>query len=562
MCQKLTRGRDVALEALELRRFLSTVHVVNFGAAPNDGGDDSAAIQRAINGSGHGDTIVFAPGTYHVGDTVRLAGNRKYRGNDATLKGRRETHMFVINTDNVRIDGFTFDGKPIHIDKADLSMNQNIVINNNTFHIHADGEGENGINFTTGLRNSRITNNSFATIDGDNGVYGYYWDDLVIANNEFLNGNEGIHVIDHSDRSRDLLIEQNYFANLRRMAIEYQGGGHDTVVQDNYYEKPWLTGVWEQNMSTFAYSLIADRSVGTIARRNTVIAPERPDGTGVRIGFEMGGDDARVEDNYSEGTEAVVSANDFHGTTSVLVRNNRFRGYLKGPDGRNVTKHNNGHDTELSWNIHRGKPGPHKRLNRQGIVADQADPVEPGESVDPSEPKRKLRYDPNDFKYVSDMKWALVRNGWGPAERDSSNGETGRDDGGSLKLDGRQYSKGVGVHSDSEIVLHLDKKYSRFFADIGVNDRVRDEGSVKFQVFADGKKVYDSGVMNGSSPVKGVIVRTNDVKELRLVVTDAGDGATSDHADWAAARLLPVGATPISEAEYDALTGKSKSGRK
>jgi hypothetical protein len=337
------------------------------------------------------------------------------------------------------------------------------------------------------------------------------------------------------------------------MAIEYQGGGYDTVVQDNYYENPVMTNVFNQNLSTFAYSLIADRSVGTIARRNTIIAPERPDGTGVRVGFEIGGDNALVEDNYSVGTESVVSGNDFAGSTSSTVRNNRFKDYLKGPGGRNVKKHNNEADTRLSWDIHRGKPGPHKRLGRCGYVKADEGGEEETESTGA---KRRVRYNPDEFVYVSDMKWDSWTNGWGAPERDRSNGETGSNDGGSIKLDGRRYAKGIGVHANSEIVLNLDGKYSRFFSDIGINDRVGESGSVKFQVFADGKKVYDSGVMTGDSPVKGVIVRTNDVKELKLVVTRAGNGMNSDHADWAAARLLPAGESAISESEYQSLMGK------
>jgi hypothetical protein len=62
--------------------------------------------------------------------------------------------------------------------------------------------------------------------------------------------------------------------------------------------------------------------------------------------------------------------------------------------------------------------------------------------------------------------------------------------------------------------------------------------------------------MTGDSEKKGVIVRTNGVKQLRLVVTHAGDGPKSDHADWAAARLLPVGAMPISESEYTSIISR------
>jgi hypothetical protein len=357
-----------ALENLEARRLLSTIDITDFGAIPNDRADDSTAIQRAIDSSSEGDAIFFPAGLFNLKRSLHLAGDRIYIASGAVLKARRINHIFVIQTDNVRIEGFVFSGKAIFLDKRDFKMNRNIVINDNTFHVHADGLSDNGITFTTGLRDSRITNNTFDPIGGDNAIYGYYWNHLTIANNEFFNGNQGIHVIDHRGKSPNLLIEQNYFCGLSRMGIEYQGGGRDTVVQDNYYEKPTMSRTFSKNMSTFAFSLIADRSKRTIVRRNTIIAPERPDGTGVRVGFEMGGDNALVEDNYSVGTQYVLSANDYYGSTSVLVRNNRFSDYLKDITGRGITRHDNDSDTELSWNIARGKPGRNKRLGPGGYV--------------------------------------------------------------------------------------------------------------------------------------------------------------------------------------------------
>jgi len=108
------------------------------------------------------------------------------------------------------------------------------------------------------------------------------------------------------------------------MAIEYQGGGTNSIFQDNWYEKARLGSSFNENNETFAYSIIADRSHGTIARRNVVIAPERPDGVGVRIAFEIGGDNALVEDNYISGVNHVLAANDNYGSTSVTARNNFF----------------------------------------------------------------------------------------------------------------------------------------------------------------------------------------------------------------------------------------------
>jgi alpha-galactosidase len=62
-------------------------------------------------------------------------------------------------------------------------------------------------------------------------------------------------------------------------------------------------------------------------------------------------------------------------------------------------------------------------------------------------------------------------------------------------------------------------------------------GSVDFQIWADGTKVADSGVRTGS---EGAVHLTGDLsgaKFLRMVLTDGGDGNSYDHSDWAAAQL-------------------------
>ena len=49
--------------------------------------------------------------------------------------------------------------------------------------------------------------------------------------------------------------------------------------------------------------------------------------------------------------------------------------------------------------------------------------------------------------YLSDLPWTSMINGWGPAERDRSNGELGASDGATLTLNGVTYAKGLGVHA-------------------------------------------------------------------------------------------------------------------
>jgi hypothetical protein len=62
-------------------------------------------------------------------------------------------------------------------------------------------------------------------------------------------------------------------------------------------------------------------------------------------------------------------------------------------------------------------------------------------------------------------------------------------------------------------------------------------GSVVFQAWADGVKVFDSGAMNGSSATQPVSVSVAGRTTLQLVVTDGGNGNAQDHADWAEARV-------------------------
>ena len=117
-----------------------------------------------------------------------------------------------------------------------------------------------------------------------------------------------------------------------------------------------------------------------------------------------------------------------------------------------------------------------------------------------------------------------------------SNGETAQGDGHTISIDGIQYPKGLGVHADSVVQYDLEGRCSAFAAVVGVDDEVYPNGSVVFQVFGDDVKLYDSGILLTSS-ARSIAVDLTGRRELRLVVTDAGDGNNSDHADWANARI-------------------------
>ncbi|WP_052352042.1 NPCBM/NEW2 domain-containing protein [Deinococcus pimensis] len=136
---------------------------------------------------------------------------------------------------------------------------------------------------------------------------------------------------------------------------------------------------------------------------------------------------------------------------------------------------------------------------------------------------------------------AASTNAWGPVEKDRSNGEQAAGDGRAITLNGATYTQGFGTHAGSSMTFNLGGRYGTFRSDVGVDDEVGNAGSVVFQVFADGAKVFDSGTMTGASATKQVNVSVAGKQELKLVVTDAGDGNAYDHADWAAPTLLTSG---------------------
>jgi hypothetical protein len=151
---------------------------------------------------------------------------------------------------------------------------------------------------------------------------------------------------------------------------------------------------------------------------------------------------------------------------------------------------------------------------------------------------------PQQVTYLSDMNRTSMVNGFGPAERDQSNGEQAAGDGRPIALKGVSYAKGLGVHADSDLSYQLGGNYATFVSDIGIDDETGRKGSVVFQVWADGVKLYDSGLITRSSETKSISVGITGKQVLRLVVTNGGDDINDDHADWAGARLISAAPVP------------------
>jgi len=138
------------------------------------------------------------------------------------------------------------------------------------------------------------------------------------------------------------------------------------------------------------------------------------------------------------------------------------------------------------------------------------------------------------WRYLSTDMAVSVTQGWRETLTDLS--ITGRP----LTIAGKTYEKGLGTHAPGEMIFKLDRKHKQFAADVGVDDEGGATGSVVFRVLLDGKLAFDSGLMRFGQAAKHIALDVSGVEELRLVVTDGGDGVQGDHADWANAAVDDV----------------------
>jgi alpha-galactosidase len=137
---------------------------------------------------------------------------------------------------------------------------------------------------------------------------------------------------------------------------------------------------------------------------------------------------------------------------------------------------------------------------------------------------------------LSDLTWTYAANGLGPVEKDMSNGFSAAGDGAPISIASTPYAKGLGMAAPAAVIYRLNKACTSFTADVGVDDAASGQGSVVFQVWADGVKLADSGTLTGSNGMNpGKQTLTADLtgkRRLKLVVNNAGDGASWDRASW------------------------------
>ncbi|HLP78443.1 MAG TPA: NPCBM/NEW2 domain-containing protein [Candidatus Paceibacterota bacterium] len=124
-----------------------------------------------------------------------------------------------------------------------------------------------------------------------------------------------------------------------------------------------------------------------------------------------------------------------------------------------------------------------------------------------------------------------IEQGWGEPQVNRSVG------GRPFQIAGRAFTNGIGTHAASTIPVELNGNAARLSGWVGVDDETDRRGSVVFRIEADGREVWNSGVIRGGDAAREVSVDLSGVKALALSATDADDGIDFDHADWADIRV-------------------------
>ncbi len=141
--------------------------------------------------------------------------------------------------------------------------------------------------------------------------------------------------------------------------------------------------------------------------------------------------------------------------------------------------------------------------------------------------------------WLSELDLSRMTAGWGRPQVDKSVQSN------PLRIAGQEFERGVGTHAHSIMYIDLAGQTQRFSAYVGVDDEVGNStGTVRFKIYADARKIFDSGVMKTGQKAKKVDLDLAGTRTLLLIVTTAEDNSSFDHANWAQAKFEVQGQKP------------------
>ncbi len=106
-----------------------------------------------------------------------------------------------------------------------------------------------------------------------------------------------------------------------------------------------------------------------------------------------------------------------------------------------------------------------------------------------------------------------------------------------LTLGTREFSRGIGVHANSELEFEIPTGFTSFVVTVGIDAAGQARGDCEVEILGDDRSLWSQRV-RGTEEAKLVQVDLKGARRLMLRVKGGEDYDFGDHVDWADARFL------------------------
>ncbi|MBO4260803.1 NPCBM/NEW2 domain-containing protein, partial [Streptomyces griseorubiginosus] len=106
-----------------------------------------------------------------------------------------------------------------------------------------------------------------------------------------------------------------------------------------------------------------------------------------------------------------------------------------------------------------------------------------------------------------------------------------------LSIADKRYAHGVTVHGASSVTIDLNRSCTAYDASVGIDDTTLGLGKVRFSVYADGVRLWKSGLVEGGDQAVPVHVNLSGRRTVRLVVEPDTSFDSLTLADWVESRF-------------------------
>lgn len=213
------------------------VSVETLGARPDDGVDDTAVLQQAINMAPAGTTFVFPAGVYQISAMLLPRSDLTLcASSTATLRwtggsGHLIDAAYRGRADRFNLYNLVFDGASVI-----LAGSGNRVVNNTFRNVNRPGTALESDHtrmhalHIVGFEDGVIEHNVFDNIDTNTALIGHGVSGSVIRNNSMGRVYQAMHFFEITGTE----VAQNRLSGMRRMGIEVQGSNlRGLVIRDN-----------------------------------------------------------------------------------------------------------------------------------------------------------------------------------------------------------------------------------------------------------------------------------------------------------------------------------------